>query len=292
MATARARGSSVADLDRHAATVGQPDRVGRLRAGLGDQPGHRPDQRGSRPAWCRRRSSGCSRIAAATVQPRDPRSPRPTGRRPGPARRATARRPGPRSRRRPGSGPARGRGRRPLRRWPAGPGGRGPGRWPGRRPGAGRSGSSRRACPSSSWRSAPWADRSRIQVSRAASSSGQSGGVCSTDSSSSPRARISRTPSRWIGSPECEAQTSARCSPARSSPARSMPTACSGFSALRGYIGANSAPNELIQPAVGIGDRDPAAVHALDVPVAYDLDQDRIRVEGVAHAANLCPSSR
>ena len=94
----------------------------------------------------------------------------------------------------------------------------------------------------------------RIQVSRAASSSGQSAGVCSTDSSSSPRARIWRTPSRCIGSPECEAQTSARCSPARSSPARSMPTACSGFSALRGYIGANSAPTErrLSRPSASV----------------------------------------
>jgi hypothetical protein len=84
----------------------------------------------------------------------------------------------------------------------------------------------------------------RIASTRARSSSGQSGGVWSNDSSSPDIARIRRTPSMWKDSPECDAHTSASSSPSRSSPARNMPTAWSGLLALRGYIGAKSAPTE------------------------------------------------
>ncbi len=52
----------------------------------------------------------------------------------------------------------------------------------------------------------------RSQSRRATSSSGRSGGVCKAATVSPAEASTRRTPSRWNGSPECEAPASASSS--------------------------------------------------------------------------------
>ncbi len=75
----------------------------------------------------------------------------------------------------------------------------------------------------------PLASAAEVARHGRAGPSGYDGGVCSADSSSPASARISRTPSRWKGSPEWLAEARARSRPSSGSPARSMPMRLDGL---------------------------------------------------------------
>ena len=68
-----------------------------------------------------------------------------------------------------------------------------------------------------------------------------------------------------------------------------MPTACSGLLALRGYIGANSAPTEEARLPVWIGDRYASTMSAFQKAVADNLDNHRIGFERADHELTVRP---
>ncbi len=144
-----------------------------------------------------------------------------------------------------------------------------------------RSRASRRACPSSSSRSAAARPPARMYVLAGLRRRAGSPAASAAPTRPGPApARIRRTPSMWNGSPEWDAQASASSSPSRSSPARSMPTACIGLLHERGRIGDVDVADRPGDRAVRGQRHDRAAVVALDEAGADDLGDDH----GADHA--------
>ena len=113
----------------------------------------------------------------------------------------------------------------------------------------------------------------RTTASRESSSSGKSGGVCSSDSSRPAPARIRRTASMWNGSPEWDAHATASSSPSRSSPARSMPTAWSGLLHERGSTWRGHVARGVRRAPVGRQRHHRPVVVPLHEPRPHDLGQ-------------------